>query len=271
MSGSGELGAFIRQNAQGDLLPWAAEKAAAESLQVSFADVERASLQSGILPARYQRNRRTISIEQQLKLFSSTVAVAGCGGLGGYIIEELARLGIGRIIAIDPDVFEEHNLNRQILSDVAALGRSKAETAAERVRNINPAVTLIPVKAKFSRDHLSGADIVADALDTISARRSLAETCSLSNIPLVHGTIAGWYGQVAVQYPGDGTIEKLYCRCMEDKGIERDLGNPSFTPATVASLQVAEICKVLLGVGTPLRNRMLCINLLDMEIEEIKL
>src|SRR6266567_2964839 len=111
-----ELHRFLREHAEGDLLPWLAQNAAAERFGFSLAHVEETALAAGFLPARYQRNRQAISVNQQLTLFRSRVAVIGCGGLGGYVIEELARLGVGTIIAIDPDVFEEHNLNRQILS-----------------------------------------------------------------------------------------------------------------------------------------------------------
>src|SRR5512147_2658552 len=92
-------------------------------------EVEAASFKANLLPARYRRNRKTLSIDQQSTLFNARAAVIGCGGLGGYVIEELARLGVGTITAVDPDVFEEHNLNRQLYSSPALLGQPKAEAA----------------------------------------------------------------------------------------------------------------------------------------------
>ena len=100
-----------------------------------------------------------VSTPQQLQLFRSKVAVVGSGGLGGYILEQLARLGVGQIVAIDDDVFEENNLNRQLLSTPAHLGRVKVEVAAERIADVNPAVTLTPVRARFGRDN--GAALLA--------------------------------------------------------------------------------------------------------------
>ena len=88
-------------------------------------------------------------------------------------------------------------------------------------------------------------------------------------IPLVHGAIAGWYGQVTTQFPGEDNLERLYSRSLEAKGIEQHLGNPSFTPAIVASLETAEVCKILLGMGTTLRGRNLFVDLLDMSFEEV--
>ncbi|HZV82209.1 MAG TPA: ThiF family adenylyltransferase, partial [Geobacteraceae bacterium] len=100
-------------------------------------------------------------------------------------------------------------------------------------------------------------------------RLDLADSCAELGIPLVHGAIGGWYGQVTTQFPGDDTLQQIYRHWASGKGVEQQLGNPSFTPAVVASLQVAEVCKVLLGAGEPLRGRKLVINLLDMEFEEI--
>ncbi len=268
-----ELNRFLQEHAKDDLLSWADQNAAAKRFELPLARIEEAALSAGFLPARYQRNRQAISLNQQLTLFRSRVAVIGCGGLGRYVIEQLARLGVGTIIAIDPDVFEEHNLNRQILSSPGTLGRAKVEAAAARVAEINPAVTLIPVRDFYSPENgtelLRGAQVVVDALDSIPTRLALAETCAELGVPLVHGAIGGWYGQVTTQFPGDDTIQKLYSRWVEGKGVEQQLGNPSFTPALVASIETAEVCKILLGEGETLRNRKLSINLLDMEFEEV--
>ena len=265
--------AFLKERIHDDLLPWSAQDSAAGQFGLSHAAVEALALQNGIGPARYQRNRNMISLAEQLHLYESRIAVIGCGGLGGYVVEELARLGIGQIVAIDPDVFEEHNLNRQLLSSISALGKAKVEAALTRVREINPAVTLTPVRdaycASNGRELLSGATVVVDALDSIATRLELAETCTELQIPLVFGAIGGWYGQVATQLPGDRTIQNIYRNWVNGQGIEKELGNPSFTPALIASLQVAEVCKIVLGRGELLRHRKLSVDLHDMEFHEI--
>ncbi|MFZ5625982.1 MAG: HesA/MoeB/ThiF family protein [Bacillota bacterium] len=270
-----DLKAFLAQHCQGDLLPWSAQVEAAERFQLTLAQVEEAALEAGFLPARYQRNRQTISLADQLTLLRSTVAVIGCGGLGGYILEELARLGVGRIYAIDPDGFEEHNLNRQLLSTPADLGRPKVMVAAERLARINPAVTVVPQQKAFSqangRELLAGAQVVVDALDNIDTRLELAAVCRELQLPLVHGAIGGWFGQVTTQFPGEETVERIYRRRAESKGVEKKLGNPAFTPAVVASLEVAEVAKILLRTGESLRQRLLTINLLTMEMEIIEI
>jgi molybdopterin/thiamine biosynthesis adenylyltransferase len=206
-----------------------------------------------------------------LTLFRSRVAVIGCGGLGGYVVEELSRMGVGNIVVIDPDVFEEHNLNRQLFSSTENLGTAKVEAASRRIREINPAVTMVPVQAAFSamngEELLAGCQLAVDALDTISTRLELAEVCASLRIPLVHGAIAGWFGHVATQFPGDDTLQTIYGTWKTGKGVEQTLGNPSFTPAVIASLEVAEVCKLLTGQGTPLRGRQLMIDLFSMEME----
>lgn len=266
---------FIRDNADVQLLPWNRQVEAAERFGVTLAQVEEIALERGILPARYQRNRQAISVSDQLTIFRSSVAVIGCGGLGGYVVEELARLGVGKIVVIDPDVFEEHNLNRQLFSTPANLGHAKVDAAARRIRDINPAVTLVPVQEAFSpangAELLKGCRIIVDALDSIQVRLELADVCAALNIPLVHGAIAGWFGHVATQFPGDNTLQTIYGSWKTGKGIEQALGNPSFTPAVVASLEVAEVCKLLLGQGVPLRGRQLVIDLFSMEMQVINI
>ena len=269
------LALFVRNHSEGQLLPWARQCEAAACFNVSVAQVEDVALQQGILPARYQRNRQALSVRDQLTLFHSDVAVIGCGGLGGYVVEQLARLGVGRIVVVDPDVFEEHNLNRQLFSSPANLGRAKVEAAAARISEINPAVTLAPIQEAFSpangKDLLKGCQVVVDALDSIQVRLELAEVCATMNMPLVHGAIAGWFGHVTTQFPGDTTLQAIYRSWKGGKGVEQSLGNPSFTPAVVASIEVAEVCKLLVGQGVPLRGRQLVIDLLSMEMNIIHL
>ncbi|MEI6205790.1 MAG: HesA/MoeB/ThiF family protein [Desulfuromonadales bacterium] len=269
------LPVFVRDCSEAQLLNWSCQVAAAERFGVTLAQVEAISLEQHILPARYQRNRNSISVSDQLTLFRSSVAVIGCGGLGGYVVEELARLGVGRIVVIDPDVFEEHNLNRQLFSSPVNLGTAKVEAAEMRIKEINPAVTLVPLQTPFSpengTDLLAGCQVAVDALDTIKVRIELADVCNSIGIPLVHGAIAGWFGHVTTQFPGDDMLQTIYSAWGSGKGVEGSLGNPSFTPALIASLEVAEVCKLLLGQGTTLRGRQLMIDLLSMEINVINL
>lgn len=270
-----ELTTFLRQRAAAGLVPWPIEVEAAAQFGLTCHAVEESMLEAGLLPARYQRNRQMLTVADQLRLLRSRVVVVGCGGLGGYAIEELARLGVGEIVAIDPDHFEEHNLNRQLLSSPARLGQAKVQAAAERVAEINPAVLLTPLQLALTQENgmalLAGAQIAVDGLDTISARCALAACCNAAQIPVVHAAIAGWYGQITTQFPDEEMMQRFCGEETADRGIEKELGNPAFTPALLASIQVADACKVLLGRGVPLRRRLLQIDLLDMEVEEISM
>ena len=219
---------------------------------------------------RYVRNTNTFSLAEFARIKESKVCVIGCGGIGGYAIEMLARLGIGHLTVVDGDIFDETNLNRQLLCEEGNLGESKAEAAEKRVRKINSEVGVSVVKEYITEENcrhiISGCDIVVEALDNMSVRKMLAKACADENIPMVHGAMAGWYAQVAVIAPGDNALNKIY-PCDKDKGAEKELGNPSFTPALVASLEVTEAIKVLLHKGVSLESRMLSIDLLLQEYD----
>lgn len=221
---------------------------------------------------RYDRNMLCLSEEENNSLRNKIVGVVGCGGLGGYIIEMLGRLGVGKIIAVDGDVFEETNLNRQILSNVENMGKPKALEAWERMKLVNPDVELLPVYNRVNEDNaktiLQKAQVVVDALDNVNGRMVLQKTCEELNIPLVHGAIAGWYAQITTILPGDKSLDKIYS---DVKEVKNPLGNPSFTPALTASIEVAEVLKLLIGRGELLRNKMLFINLLNNSFEMIEL
>jgi molybdopterin/thiamine biosynthesis adenylyltransferase len=223
---------------------------------------------------RYIRNMNTLSQEENRSLKSFKVCVIGCGGLGGYVIEMLGRIGIGSITAVDYDEFDETNLNRQILANTTTLGRNKAMVSCERMKKVNPEITLYPVEEKldnYNGDRIIwGHDLVVDALDDPGTKRLLGRLCSEQGIPLVHGAIGGWYGQVPTIFPGDETMELLY-KDSNNPGIEKELGNPSFTPALVAAAQVAEAIKVLLKKEGILRNKILYVDLLNMDFDVVEL
>ena len=215
----------------------------------------------------------TLTEQENNSLRSYKVCVIGCGGLGGYIIEMLGRIGIGYITAVDSDVFDESNLNRQILSDTTLIGTSKADCAFQRMKKVNPDIELKPLNIRFDEENgeniIKGHQVVVDALDNAASKKLLSKLCCKLNIPLVHGAIGGWYGQVTTIFPGDNTLDILY-KDVEVSGIEKKLGNPPFTPALVASLEVTEVIKILIKRGDLLRNKVLYVNLLNMDFDIIE-
>ena len=222
---------------------------------------------------RYSRNKNLMSDDEITLLSQKKVCVLGLGGLGGYIVEMLSRIGVGSLTLVDGDVFDETNLNRQLFSSMNNLGSSKALEAEKRVRGINPLTKVIPVYEFIDSSNamkiIANHDVIVDALDSIDLRKYIAKVCTELNLPLVHGAIAGWYGQVATIYPNDTTLDILYPNDIK-RGIEKELGNPSFTPALVASIQVSEVIKLLLNRGDLLRNSFMMIDLYTNDIEVIK-
>jgi molybdopterin/thiamine biosynthesis adenylyltransferase len=225
-------------------------------------EVEMQALRARVLPRRYLRNLGTVGWEGQLALLQSTVGIVGAGGLGGWIIEGLARMGVGRLIVIDGDVFEENNLNRQAFCWESNLGQPKAEAARQRVAEVNAAVEVIAHAMRVGEEQmeqlLQGASVLVDALDELPTRLALQRTARRLGVPMVHGAIAGYVGQVMTILPEDVGLYGLYGEeHVPQRGIEAQWGNPAATPMMVAAWQVQEVVKLLTGLGEPLRHRLL--------------
>ena len=199
------------------------------------------------MQGRYERNFPAISEAEFQLLRSKRVFVAGCGGLGGYLIELMARLGVGSIRAVDGDVFDVSNLNRQLLSQEPLIGQSKASCAALHCQSINSDVQFEGIHTYITQNNaqelIRDCDIVLDGLDNIQSRKILAKACQDAKIPYVYGAISGWVAQAAISMPGDGLIQTLYPEGTElgDKSVL------SFTPALCASMQAALCTKLLIG------------------------
>lgn len=223
---------------------------------------------------RYSRNIGSISQCEQDKLFQSNVTVVGCGGIGGHAIEMLSRVGVGNIRVVDYDVFDVSNLNRQLLSTMDSIGRFKVQEAKARVKAIDNRIQVAVINDVLDKDNavsiINGSDVVVDALDNINTRFIVQEACESLGIPMVYGAIAGWYGQVATIMPGDRLLNKIY-KSKDIKGEEQKLGNLSFTPATIASVQASEVVKILLNRGQLITQGILHIDLLNCEFNIISI
>ena len=219
---------------------------------------------------RYLRNLSALTEGECRLLRTKRILVVGCGGLGGYIIEMLTRIGVGSIRAVDGDRFDETNLNRQILSTPNLLGVSKAVSAVARISQVNPDVRAEAHYTFLDESNaealVSGCDLVMDALDNVDGRRILARACENLGVPLVYGAISGWMAQAAVSMPGDKFVEKLY-----PSGVEiRDKSALAFTPALCAAMQCALATRLLCGREIK-ASSLKCFDLLNMEFETIDL
>ena len=224
-----------------------------------------------MMNGRYERNR-IFSPDQQDELAEKRVAVIGCGGLGGYLIEMLGRMGVGQIVAVDGDVFCESNLNRQLLSNELNQGASKAIAAGLHLIEVNSQVDVTSVCEYLTEENagriLAGCDLVLDGLDSVGGKLMLQKVCRDLDLPVVHGAIGGWFGQVTTIFPGNDTLSLIY---QEGQEVSQEQGNPAFTPAVVAGIQVAEAAKVLLGYEDVLMRKMLFIDLFSNEIQMVEL
>lgn len=219
---------------------------------------------------RYSRNLPALTEADCTRLQTKRALIVGCGGLGGYLIETLARVGIGTLRVVDGDVFDATNLNRQMLCTPDLLGTPKAQAARMRIHSINPAVVVddhaVFLTPQNAAELVSDCDIVLDALDTIEGRRCLYKAAQQANIPYVYGAISGWVAQAALFLPDDAGIPALYpegTRLSERSVL-------SFTPPLCAAMQSALAIQHLCE-KSPENNVLHYVDLSTMEFETIPL
>jgi molybdopterin/thiamine biosynthesis adenylyltransferase len=244
--------------------------------QYTLKSVYVEAMKLGACPYRYIRNRESISIQDQIRLAESRIAVVGSGGLGGHVILLLARMGIGHLRIIDGDVFDETNLNRQPLSSTETINKAKPQIAADVVNLINPSVEVSiftdRVNAENADSILSGADVIVDALDNMDDRLMVEKVAKKNRIPFVHGAVAGFEGQVTTVFPEDKGLTFLYgengCRVNDKDSPEAILGVPVLAPALIASMQVMEVVKILLNRSGVFRNTLVNIDLENGQLDK---
>jgi len=237
---------------------------------VALLNVYKAALEMDVWPERYVRNAGSFSCAEQAQLLGKVVAVAGCGGLGGYIAQFLARMGVGTLRLFDPDLFEASNLNRQVFAARETLGKGKAETARRAINGINPSTLVtaykLDVTGEEARRHLAGVDLIADGLDTIKDRARLSSLSRGLGVPMVHATISGFEARIMVLWPDGPSFGDLFGSDAESTA-ESALGTPAVTPAVAAGFQCTQIVRVLLGKLSPKDTSMAHIDLLNIQAE----
>jgi len=252
-------------------------KEIAQKFQQKTREIEILALNNNIIPERYHRNLGVISPAEQVKLLQSKIAIIGAGGLGGTVLELLARMGIGELIIVDKDVMGDSNLNRQILSTENNLGKSKTEIAVKRVKEINSSIEITGHSIFIDSDNIKkvirGVEVVVDALDNLPSRFVLQKACRDLKIPLVHGAVAGFNGQLTTIFPQDKGLELIYGseRKLPTQGSEVELGAPTVIPALIASLEAQEVIKILLKRGKLFRNKLLYLDIEEGTLEILNL
>lgn len=231
-------------------------------------------------PAERARHERTIAVagigEVGLRrLRAARVLVVGAGGLGSPALAYLVGAGIGHVTIVDDDRVEVHNLQRQVLHDTAGVGRWKVESAAERLRALDPSVSLTLVTDRLTdaaaSDLVAGHDLVLDCTDNVSTRFAIADAAAAVDLPVVWAAVAGHVGQVTVFWASRGfTLRNLWPTVPEPTTIE-EVGAFGPMVGAVGSLMAAEAVKLVTGAGRPLLGRVLYLDALAGTTAEIPL
>ena len=229
--------------------------------------------------ARYARHLMIPEVgeEGQQRLLESRVLLIGAGGLGSPASLYLAAAGVGRLGIIDPDVVDDSNLQRQIVHSTERLGEPKVESAKRTIEALNPDVEVVPFRERLDSENVErilahGWDVIVDGTDNFPTRYLVNDASVWHEIPVVHGSIYRFEGQVTVFHPGNGPCY----RCLYPSPPPPELapscaegGVLGVLPGIVGSLQASEALKLVLGVGETLAGRLLLFDALATTFDEV--
>jgi len=234
---------------------------------LSQAEVERYSRQL-VLPEMGPRG--------QARLKGSSALVVGAGGLGIPASVYLAAAGVGRIGVVDDDVVEKSNLHRQTIYSEGDVGRKKALVAAERLRQVNPYVSVVPYQVRLTSENalevMKTYDVVLDCTDNFPARYLINDACVLLHKPDVYASIFRFDGQASVFHADKGPCYRCLfpepppADSVQDCAVAGVLG---VLPGIMGSVQAIKALKLILGEGQPLSGRLLLLSATDMTFNEL--
>jgi molybdopterin/thiamine biosynthesis adenylyltransferase/rhodanese-related sulfurtransferase len=223
---------------------------------------------------RYARHLTLPNVGEagQERLKAARVLVVGAGGLGSPAALYLAAAGIGTIGLVDVDVVDASNLQRQLLHATADIGRSKLDSARDRLHGVNPHVTVVPHAVRLSSSNaleiVRAYDLVLDGSDNFATRYLVSDACVLTGRPNVHGAIFRFEGQASVFSTADGPCY----RCLFPEPPPPDSipncaegGVLGVLPGLIGTIQATEALKLVLGIGRSLAGRLLLVDALTME------
>lgn len=229
---------------------------------------------------RYSRHLllSEVGVEGQEKLKNASVLIIGLGGLGSPLAMYLAASGVGKLGLVDYDTVDVSNLQRQIIHGTTDVGRLKNDSAAEKLKEINPEIEVVQhneaLTSQNALDIIGNYDIVADGSDNFQTRYLVNDACVLLGKPNVYGSVYRFEGQASVFWAKKGPCY----RCLFPKPPKpgsvpscEEAGVLGMLPGVIGMLQSTEVIKLILGIGAPLIGRLMLYNALDMKFSEIKL
>jgi adenylyltransferase/sulfurtransferase len=229
---------------------------------------------------RYSRHliMPEVGMEGQLKLKAAKVLCIGAGGLGSPLALYLAAAGVGTLGVVDFDVVDYTNLQRQVIHTTADVGRKKLESAAEKVKAINPFIQLRPFETRLTSENaleiFRDFDIIVDGTDNFPTRYLVNDACVLTGKPNVYGSIFRFEGQVSVFATQNGPCYRCLYPEPPPPGLVPSCaegGVLGILPGLVGVMQATEAIKLILGKGEPLIGRLLLVDALGMRFRELKL
>ncbi len=243
--------------------------------------VETSSALEAAQLERYSRHLLIPEIgeEGQLKLLDARILLIGAGGLGSPATLYLGAAGVGRLGIVDEDVVDATNLQRQVIHSTAELGEPKVLSAQRAVAELNPDVEVVAYQERLTAENVDrilgeGWDVIVDGADNFPTRYLLNDASTWHEIPVVHGSIFRFEGQVTVFEPGEGPCY----RCLFPQPPPPELapscaegGVLGVLPGVVGSIQACEALKLALGIGSPLVGRLLLFDALALSFDEVEL
>lgn len=230
--------------------------------------------------ARYSRHiiMPEVGLDGQKKLKAARVLVIGTGGLGSPLALYLAAAGVGTLGLVDFDIVDASNLQRQIIHGTPDVGRSKCESAAAKLRDINPEVNIDIWEQRFTSRNAASIvkhyDIVVDGTDNFPTRYLVNDVCVLLNKPNVYGSIFRFDGQATVFHPAVGPCYRcLYPEPPPPGEVPScaEGGVLGILPGVIGCIQATETIKLILGIGEPLIGRLLHYDALNMTFKTYKI
>ena len=230
--------------------------------------------------ARYSRHliMPEVGMNGQLKLKSASVLCIGAGGLGSPVAMYLGAAGVGRIGIVEFDVVDYSNLQRQVIHGTPDVGRSKLDSARDRLNAINPEVTVethdVALSSENALELLANYDVIVDGTDNFPTRYLVNDACVILGKPNVYGSIFRFEGQASVFATKDGPCYRCLYPEPPPPGLVPSCaegGVLGILPGVVGTIQATEAVKLIIGVGEPLINRFMIYDALRMKFRELKL